>query len=95
MKKFSKLLSSVINSKNGKVLHVFASAYFFGLLLSVVYSCIYIVYPVVYNNEDEAKSKLFLFYLFVNILGNYLLGVYTNSFFTSGITNMFCYYLEQ
>ena len=85
---FSKSIYAVMNSIviSAKWIHAFAVAYFLFVTLGAVFTCVFVAYPVVFRDEEVqlTYNTVFLFFVFFNILGNYLLGFRSNSFFKSG-----------
>jgi len=80
------MISHLLNPKSSGCIHVGAVGYFFVLTFSVVYVCAFIAYPVIYVEDEssQAISIIFLSFVFINIMGNYFLGLKCKSFFKTG-----------
>ena len=81
----SKTTAALFNPKS--YIHVTAVGYFFILTFGVLYSCIFVAYPVIYHEDKDRQIKniVFLLYVFLNIMGNYFLGLKFKSSFSTGM----------
>ncbi|XP_002128530.2 putative palmitoyltransferase ZDHHC24 [Ciona intestinalis] len=77
---------SFLNGKKVAFIHIVGVAYFFLATFGVVYSCIFIAYPVLYiEPKDIQWRSICLIYVFINIIGNYFLGILNKSNYAPGI----------
>nr|XP_039256205.1 palmitoyltransferase ZDHHC22-like [Styela clava] len=72
--------------ENITMIHFCCVGYFYLLAFSALYCCLFIAFPIIYRHDDDYNWNLFaFFFLFINMIGNQILGTVYNSTYTDGL----------
>lgn len=85
--RFAEDLTKTLTAKeNMSILHAMCVGYFYLLAISSMYSLIAIAFPVIYRNEEDFYRHVFYsVVIFVNMIGNQILGSIYKSSYTDGV----------